>query len=237
MQKEAGASRREPALLESLSLKFCNPTPGFRAKTQPVQHPLSPPPAPASQPGSCLRMSRIFREASPEPAPGSILFPEHWDRAPERQEWPVNHPLEGKIRFSARLRAERKALAEIPPPNQTGESRSPALSARHRPRATGAMSPTLRPLSHAWPGSPATPSSLLAARGVWLQLGSPEGSHTGPDRAPPVLWSKDAPRQRLRRAASLLLRHKYPSSPPPPRPPSRGVKASFSSLLVGDKIK
>lgn len=46
---------------------------------------------------------------------------------------------EGKIRPSTRLSAERKALAEIPAPDQTRESRSLALSARHRPRAIGAL--------------------------------------------------------------------------------------------------
>lgn len=105
--------------------------------------------------------------------------------------WPINPALEGKICFSARFRTERKAQAGIPALNQRGESRSLAFAAWHRPKATGEESPTLRPVFHAWPSSPDTASSLLAAQVIWLLLRSLEGSHTRPGRAPPVPRSKD----------------------------------------------
>ena len=105
--------------------------------------------------------------------------------------WPINPAVEGKIRFSARFRTERKAQAGIPALNQRGESRSLAFAAWHRPKATGEESPTLRPVFHAWPSSPDTASSLLAAQVIWLLLRSLEGSHTGPGKAPPVPRSKD----------------------------------------------
>ena len=220
----------------SLILKFCNRTPDFRTKMEPIQHPLSTRPGSASRPVSSQRMPVIGESVSRARTWQHPVFslPRQMIANPGMEVLPIHPALEGKISFSARFRTERKAQAGIPALNQRGNPQ-PSFAARHRPGATGEESPTRSPLFHAWPSSPDTPSSLLAAQVVWLLLGSLEGSHTGPGRAPPVPRSKDAllPADSLLNPSSSAPAQAPPPTPLPayPAPRRRGVRGDATVLI------
>ena len=203
----------------SLILKFCNRTPDFRTKMEPIQHPLPTRPGSASRPVSSQRMPVIGESDSRARTWQQPVFslPRQMIATPGMEVLSIHPALEGKISFSARFRTERKAQAGIPALNQRRGNPQPSFAARHRPGATGEESPTQSPLFHAWPSSPDTPSSLLAAQVVRLLLGSLEGSHTGPGGAPPVPRSKEA----LLAADSLLNPSSSAGSGPAPYSPTR----------------
>lgn len=96
---------------------------------EPIQHPLSTQPASASRPISSPRMSVIDRKS----VSGACTWQHPVSSLPRQNGTPRNGSmalkpaLEGKIRFSARFRTERKAQAGIPALNQRGESRSLAV--------------------------------------------------------------------------------------------------------------
>lgn len=93
---------------------------------EPIQHPLSTQPGSASRPISSQRMSVIGESVSRACTwqhPVSSL-PRQMIATPGMEVWPIHLALEGKIRFSARFRTERKAQAGIPALNQRGETRS-----------------------------------------------------------------------------------------------------------------
>lgn len=79
----------------SLILKFCNPSPDFGTKMEPIQHPLSTQPASASRPISSPRMSVIDRKS----VSGACTWQHPVSSLPRQNRTPRNGSMAYKARF------------------------------------------------------------------------------------------------------------------------------------------